>query len=247
MMVDLLVFALGLVTCFIIGLTSIGGMLVVPALVFILGVDVAIAIPATMLGFLPASVLGLVLILRSGSLDHRANTALWIGAIPGALLGALALPHVAVGILYWLMVVIMGISGLRALGYGPQTAAGMRLPGSGELAATGLGVGVVSALTGTGGPVTLVPIMMLRGVAPMVVVPIAQSIAIPITALASVGYWTRGNVDPRLTIVLAIGSTIGIVLGMRVRPHVSTAQLTRLIGIVLVASAVLIAGRLLFG
>lgn len=247
MITDLLVFALGLLTSVMIGLTSIGGMLVVPGLVFVLGFAVAIAIPATMLAFLPAAVIGLAMILRMGSLDHRANTALWIGALPGALLGALALPHVTVDALYWLMVAIMAVSGLRALGYGPQAAAGTTRLGRGELVATGLGVGIVSALTGTGGPVTLVPIMLLRGVAPAVVVPLAQSITIPISALASLGYWTRGTVEPRLSLVLAAGCTIGIVLGMRLRPRVPTGQLARLIGIVLVASAAVLAARLVFG
>ena len=247
MTVDLLVFALGLATSIVIGLTSIGGMLVVPGLVFLLGFDVGIAIPATMLAFLPAAIIGLVMILRMGSLDRPANTALWIGAVPGALLGALVLPYVAVGALYWLMVVIMAVSGLRALGLGPRSPGAATLPGRGELAATGFAVGVVSALTGTGGPVTLVPIMMLRGVAPASVVPLAQAITIPITGLASLGYWTRGNVDPRLTFVLAAGCTIGIVLGIRAKQHVPAAQITRLIAIVLVASAAVLAARLLLG
>ncbi|MBL8699336.1 MAG: sulfite exporter TauE/SafE family protein [Alphaproteobacteria bacterium] len=247
MSVDLLVFALGLATSVVIGLTSIGGMLIVPGLVFVLGFDVANAIPATMLAFLPAAVIGLVMILQMGSLDRPANTALWIGAIPGALLGALALPYVAVGALYWLMVVIMAVSGLRALGLGPRGSGAAALPGRGELAATGFGVGIVSALTGTGGPVTLVPIMMLRGVTPAIIVPLAQAITIPITGLASLGYWTRGSVEPRLTLVLAAGCTVGIVLGIRAKRHVPAAQVTRLIAIVLVASAALLAARLLLG
>lgn len=247
MTVDLLVFALGLATSIMIGLTSIGGMLVVPGLVFLLGFDVATAIPATMLAFLPAAIIGLVMILRMGSLDRPANAALWIGATPGALLGALALPYVAVGALYWLMVVIMAVSGLRALGLGPRVQSATTLPKRGELAATGFVVGVVSAITGTGGPVTLVPIMMLRGVAPVSIVPLAQAITIPITGLASLGYWTRGAVDPHVTLVLAAGCTFGIVLGIRAKPLVPAARITPLIAVVLVASAAVLAARLLLG
>ncbi len=164
-MTILAILLIGFVATFLVGVSSIGGVLVLPALVSGLGVPAYDAIPAAMLSFIVPSLIALVIVRRRGDLDLRASATLWSGAIPGALMGGLILPWIPVRLLLWAIVVILLASAVRVLGGGGGAAS--RTGGTMSplgLAVAGLVVGLVSALTGTGGPITLMPILGWRGV-----------------------------------------------------------------------------------
>jgi uncharacterized membrane protein YfcA len=70
------------------------------------------------------------------------------------------------------------------------------------LAAIGAGVGYVSALTGTGGPVSLMPVLLALKVDVLSAVGLGQAIQVPIGALATAQHSQsrarRGSVIPVL-------------------------------------------------
>ncbi|MBM3479153.1 MAG: hypothetical protein FJX69_08040 [Alphaproteobacteria bacterium] len=115
------------------------------------------------------------------------------------------------------------------------------------MAALGLFVGIVSALTGTGGPVTLMPILAWRGVDPRRAVPLCQMITPPIAILASLGYAVAIDPDWRLVGLLALSSTAGLALSTLLVPRVATGAFVRIIGGMMAVSALLIVFRLLSG
>ncbi|MFZ9446573.1 MAG: TSUP family transporter, partial [Alphaproteobacteria bacterium] len=68
-LLDLCIAATGLVVGLLVGLTSIGGVLVVPVLVVLLGLSPHDAIPAAMASFVAPTAMALLLVHRRGELD----------------------------------------------------------------------------------------------------------------------------------------------------------------------------------
>ena len=246
-MTDIAILALGFGYSFLVGITSIGGVLVLPALVVLFGMPPHQVIPAAMVSFIAPSVLALFMIHRRGGLDFGAATLLWAGAIPGALLGAVILPLAPVAWLLWGIAAMLAASAVRVLSRPRVVAGGVATLPALELGAAGLFVGAVSALTGTGGPITLMPILGWRGVEPRRAVMLCQSITLPIVVFASLGYAWSMAIDWRLALLLTLSSTAGVVAGLAVAPRVKVAALARLIGVMMAISAALIVAKLLGG
>jgi hypothetical protein len=244
---DFAIAAVGLVAGLFVGLTSIGGVLVLPALVLILGMSPHAAIPATMVAFIAPAAIGLLIVHRQGQIDTRAGAALWSGAVPGAFLGAALLPWIPGRALLWAIAAMLAASAVRALGRRPTMSGGDNWPSATTLGLSGLVVGIVSALTGTGGPVTLMPLLNWHGVGPRRAVPLCQAIALPIAVFASFGYAVGADLDWRLVGWLAASTTLGVVAGARAATRVAASALARLIGAMMAVSAALIVLRLLAG
>ena len=239
--------ACGLLAGLLVGLTSMGGVLVLPALVVLLGMTPHEAIPAAMASFVVPSAIALAVVHRRRQLDLPACRATWAGAVPGALAGAALLPLVPIAVLLWGIVAMLAASAFRALARPhPPAGAGVE-PSRAELALASLGVGAVSALTGTGGPVTLMPILRWRGVEPRRAVMLCQAVALPVTGFASLGFAFGAALDWALVAVLAGSTTLGAVLGLAAAPRVSVAALSRLIGAMMAVAAAVIAARLVLG
>jgi uncharacterized membrane protein YfcA len=246
-LLDLCIAATGLVVGLLVGLTSIGGVLVVPVLVVLLGLSPHDAIPAAMASFVAPTAMALLLVHRRGELDLRACAASWLGAAPGALAGAALLPLVPIAALLGGITAMLAASALRVFLRPPMPAGTGFQPPRRELALAGLAVGAISALTGTGGPVALMPILGWRGVDPRRAVMLCQGIALPVTGFASLGFAFGAGPDWRLVGLLAASTTLGVVLGMRAAPRVATHALSRLIGAMMAVAAAVIAARLVLG
>lgn len=245
-MTEIAIVATGLLAGILVGLTSIGGVLVLPVLVVLLGLPPHEAIPATMISFVAPAAISLLFVHRRGQLDVRAGRWTWAGAVPGALAGAALLPIVPGGALLWGIAAMLAASALRVFVRPPAPSGAGHAPSGGELVVASFLVGAVSALTGTGGPVTLMPILGWRGVEPRRAVMLCQAIALPITGFASLGFAFAGEVDWRLAAMLAVPTTLGVVLGIAVAPRVATGALARLVGAMMAVAAAIILARLAF-
>ena len=94
-----LIVALGLLSLFVgalIGCIGIGGVLLVPGLAYVGGIDFQTAIATSMLSFLLSSGMGVWLYYRRGSVDKRMALILCVGAVPSAYLGAELVPMISV-------------------------------------------------------------------------------------------------------------------------------------------------------
>lgn len=238
--------ASGLLAGLLVGLTSIGGVLVLPALVVLLGMSPHAAIPAAMVSFVVPAAIALLIVHRRGQLDLPSCGATWAGAIPGALAGAALLPLVPVAALLWGIAAMLAASAFRAFALASTVPQAAFVPGRAELSLAGFAVGAVSALTGTGGPVTLMPILRWRGVDPRRAVMLCQAIALPVTVFASLGHAVAADVDWRLVTPLAASTTLGVVLGMAAAPRVAIRALSRMIGAMMGIAAAVLVARLAF-
>lgn len=222
-----------------IGATSIGGVLVVPALSGVAGVPVREAVAASSFAFLLTGLAG----LRIAPPAARGDAAGWplhAGAFVGAAGGA-ALVYLApaAGVRTWVA--------LFAFGSGLYTLVGMHAgarrvgawPRAVPLALIGAAVGLASALSGTGGPVALLPVCLLLGVPILPSVASAQLVQVPVALAASLAHGLAGNLNLRLGVLLGALLVVGAWLGRGIARRVAARGLQRATALGLMATGLL--------
>lgn len=220
-----------------IGLTGIGGVLVVPALTALGGIALERAVAASLLAFLIAGVPAAVVHLRRTKVPAAQAIALCACAGPGALAGALSfdwLPGHAVRPFIALLAVC---SGAYALMRSHVVREGTG-PGIALLAPLSLAIGYASAISGTGGPVLLVPILLLLGATARTAIALGLAIQIPVTALASAVYFAKGRVDLGLAATIAAVMLLGMTGGTWLSGRLSAQATMRAVAIILIAVGV---------
>ena len=143
----------------LIGSVGVGGVLLVPSLVYAGGIPLKEAIPASMLAYLATGIVGTLMYARMGSVNWQQLWWLVAGALPGAYIGAYLLPLVPGAVLEFCIGSLVALSGVHALIKNKQGDEHFELPNR-SLTLIGFLVGTGSALTGTGGPLLLIPVLM---------------------------------------------------------------------------------------
>jgi hypothetical protein len=237
------ILTIALVAGTLIGCIGIGGVLLVPALVYLADVPIHSAIAAAMFSYLFSGAAATWVFARKGAIDWASSASLAAGAIPAAFAGAFAAAIVKSGFLEFLIAAFVILAGVRAL----QPSGTMRTATSlsrGALIALGTFVGFGSAMTGTGGPLLLVPLLVWLRVPILTTVGLSQAIQLPIAALATAANVMSGQLDLRLGALLSVALLCGSFAGARLAHVVSTQFLTRLVAVLMLATGILIILRL---
>lgn len=218
----------------LIGCVGIGGVLLVPVLAFLGGVAIHEAIAAAMFSYLFSGAAATWVYARKGSIDWNSSLWLAIGAMPAALAGALAASYATALALELLIAALVIFAGIRALrpAHGKERTSSLSKPG---LVGLGLFVGFGSALTGTGGPLLLVPLLVWMNVPILTTIGLSQVIQLPIAALATAGNVHFGLLDLWLGAVLAVMLLLGSVVGARAAHVLPSGTLTRFVGVLMLA------------
>jgi len=111
----------------------------------------------------------------------------------------------------------------------------------------GIGVftGFISAITGTGGPLVLVPLLIWLKVPALAAVGLSQIIQIPIALLATGGNLIFGQVDFALALGISAMLVIGVIFGARLAHRLSRETLKRFIAFVLLAVGATMLARII--
>jgi len=170
--------------------------------------------------------------------------AAWLcaGATPAAFAGAWALSVVAPLVLEACLGLLTLLSGLNALRR--QDFADTSVPAASRkgLLFIGAGTGFLSSLTGTGGPLVLVPILISMRFSVLAAVGLSQPIQLPVAIAATAGNLIYGRVDPILAGVLAATLTIGSWGGARLAHIMPRAVLRRIVSVALVLIGIAVLG-----
>jgi uncharacterized membrane protein YfcA len=235
--------ALGLVSGILIGCIGIGGVLLVPCL-SLAGIDVHKAIGASLVSFIFSGAIGVWLYARHGSIAWRSAAPLAAGAAPGAFLGAYLAARASGEMLLIGVGATAVFAGWRVLRRKSEAvdSGAIRL-GPLALALIGAAIGVLSALTGTGGPVLLVPLLIWWGAPVLPSVGLSQAIQVPIALMASLGNFATGNLDLPLAALLSVGVTVGSAAGARVAHALPAVLLARIVAVALILVGALVAVR----
>ncbi|MEQ8195960.1 MAG: sulfite exporter TauE/SafE family protein, partial [Rhodospirillales bacterium] len=206
------------------------------------------AIAAAMFGYLFTGAVGTVLFARHGSIRWRAAIWLCLGAVPFAFAGAWASNVFPAGGLEAAIAALVAFAGWQALRRKESDAGS--LPDPAALAGIASGVGFISAVTGTGGPVTLVPVLLWLDVPVLAAIGLSQTIMVPIAAAASWGNILYGSLDFILGAVIAAGLAAGAVAGGLFAHTLTTERLRQFLAVAMIVIGALLIGRLglkLFG
>jgi len=214
-----------------IGATSIGGVFVVPVLGSLAQVEPARAVAAASLGF---AFTGAAAWWQAPRAAPGHGAALGFSALLGAAAGALTLAWMpADGVRAAVGVVALG-SGLYALvGRGWTRVAPLPVLAG---AALGLVVGVLSAWSGTGGPVVLLPLLALLGVPAAQGLDAAQRVQLPVALSATAVNFAAGRLDVWLGLAIGVGVLLGWLIGRRIARRLPTQRLRQAVALALIAT-----------
>ncbi|HEX6267072.1 MAG TPA: sulfite exporter TauE/SafE family protein, partial [Burkholderiales bacterium] len=178
-------------------------MLLVPVLTQA-GVPLERAIAASLLGFLVAGLYAAFVHLRRARLEMQPVIMLCVAAAAGAAFGASTLDRLPAGAVRLFIALLCLASGVNALV--SRRPADTHIPSSRMLGGLGLAVGYASAISGTGGPVTLIPLLLALRTPAMAAVALGLAAQLPIALSATMVYGMEGRLDP------ALGATLGVLL-----------------------------------
>jgi uncharacterized protein len=238
----LLLPALAAVVGLLIGMAGVGGVLLPPGLVAAGGLSPHEATATSTWAFLFTGVIGTLAYAWRGVVPWAMLARLCLGVVPAAFLGARAnalLPAPVIVLALAALTLSVGVHQLWSRG----GRGGDRELGTTALVAIGAAVGFGSALTGTGGPVLLVPILLVIGVAPLRAVAVSQVAQLPVAASGSLGYLQAGLTDVRLGTVLGIVAAVGTALGAVVATRIPVELLRRIVALACIAAGAFLVVR----
>jgi uncharacterized protein len=229
-----LIALLGLASGLMIGCIGIGGVILVPALVFLAGIPIEVSIPAAMLAYILSGAVATAVFAHHKSIRWRMAAWLCAGAIPTSFAGAWAISVVNPRLLEAGLGLLTAISGLAALQMQNVTDAQERTVSDAVLLIVGVLTGFLSSVSGTGGPLVLVPILIAMSVPVLTAVGLSQAIQLPVAIAATVGNMLYGQLDLALGGVLAASLTVGSWYGAKLAHVVPRLILRRIVSWVLV-------------
>ena len=229
-----------------------GGIIVVPALTIVFGIDVRLAIGASIVSVIATSSGAAAAYVRDRMTDMRVGMFLELATTSGAVVGALLAALVAPSLLLVLLGGVLLLSAAQqVLRLGEElppdvepSGAAIRLRLSGSYPDAQLGrevqyaarrvplgfvlmglAGLVSGLLGIGSGALKVVAMDGAMRLPMKVSSATSNFMIGVTAAASAGiYLGRGDVNPTIAVPVALGVLAGATIGARLLPRLSNRR-----------------------
>ena len=169
-----------------------------------------------MLSYLASGAVAAAVFARHGSIQWAMVGWLCLGAIPAAYLGSvslLSIPAPVVLLIISSLMIFAGTDALLKTAVRKNSIRPSSTPGPGKLIIIGFATGFGSAITGTGGPLILVPIIVYLGLPVLSAIGLSQAIQIPIASFASVGNYVAGNLDVKLGLIIAASMVAGTFAG----------------------------------
>jgi uncharacterized membrane protein YfcA len=244
-----------------------GGVFMVPYLTLVLGVDIHVAISASIIGVIATSSGAASAYVRDRVTNMRLGMFLEVATTIGAIIGSYVALLLAPQLLQIVFGAILPLAAYLMLRQREDTAKGTvrgrekptrpNLAGSyfderedREIAyepqkpaagfGVSLGAGVASGLLGVGGGFIKVPAMNLLMKVPMKVAVATSNFMIGVTAAASaMVYFQRGSVDLTVTAAVILGVIVGSMAGVRYMQRVKGRTLKRVFTVLLLAIAAL--------
>ncbi len=235
--------ALGILSGLLSGLVGVGGgTIIIPLLVFLLGYDQHLAQGTALLAFsLPVFWAAAWTYYRQGRVDWRLALAIAAGMVGASFFAARFVQNLRSSELTRIFAFF-----LIATAIWQFWRAGRRLsPQSHRVLSTiqksllGIGIGatagVLQGLTGLGGGVVIVPLLIfLAGLDQHTAQGTSLlTMSLLVSLVAAIPYWQKGNIAVEVGIALAVGITLGSTLSSRIAQRIAGPYLARLFAVVI--------------
>ncbi|MDY0221685.1 MAG: sulfite exporter TauE/SafE family protein [Desulfobacterium sp.] len=219
----------------LIGCVGVGGILLIPALSVFAGLTTHVSMATALFTFIFTGIVGTYLFQRRGTIDWRITIPVCVGATFFGYIGALVNSKVDASLLNIILSLIIIFAGFYTM-YPRAADDSGRLDGRSTLqklmlVAIGATVGFGSGLTGVGGPVLSVPIMVIIGFSPLTSIATSQVIQIVAAISGTIGNLQYGAIDFGVGSWVTIVELIGVFAGVYLAHNVKTNHLRNIVGI----------------
>lgn len=220
------VLIVGVLAGFLAGLFGVGGgILIVPALVLVTGMEQRLAHGTSLAAVLPIAAASLITYSAHGNVDWVVGAWLAAGAVFGAVIGTRLLHVLPERTLAALFIILLVISAIRL--FTASDATGRGAIGAWTVLAligVGLATGVLAGLLGVGGGIVMVPgMILLFGITPVIAKGTSAAVIIP-TAL--MGTWRnrrKRNADLRAAVIVGVSGILTAAIGGSIADQMSDA------------------------
>ncbi len=245
-----------------------GGIFMIPILVTIFHYDLHIAVGAMMVSLLPSSLVSTFLHRKEGNVDFRIGMLLEVPTVVGVVIGSFLLSFISakrLEVVFALMVVILGLTFLKSKTNKKSKKSGIFY----KLNKTkpklivknrihhlayrvsiwvvlffGLLAGGLAGLFGIGGGFLQTPIMIKGFNMPVKVAAATSLFIIVITSITGiVSHYLQGNILLQKAWPIALGFTIGAVLGHKINLNVKDDFVEKMIGFGLILAGLIMISK----
>ncbi len=212
-----------------------GGLIIVPGLVSLAGMDRRLAHGTSLAATLPIAAASLITYVSHGNVDWPVAFFLTIGAIAGAIVGTSLLHVIPKNVLIIIFVITVLATATRltvstdSTGRSDLTVAMALL-----LIVVGLLTGTLAGLLGIGGGVIMVPAMVvILGMVPVVAKGTSVAVIVPTAIMGTIRNRKNANADIRVAAVVggfgALSAVVGGTISDRMSDQVSNIMFAALL------------------
>jgi uncharacterized membrane protein YfcA len=224
--------SISLVVGFFIGAVGVGGILLIPALVWLGGVPIHQATATALLSFLFTGLAGTWMFQRRGSIDWNIARPVLAAALVFSYLGARVNAVIDAHALTLIIALIIVFAGAYILLPAPRGQV-VRRNGRGRaqqllLLTVGAVAGFGSGLSGAGGPLFSVPLMLVLGFVPLAAIGASQVLMIASALSGTLGNLQFGSIEFSLAGWITLFELAGAVAGARAAHAASVNVLRRM-------------------
>lgn len=225
-----------------VGAVGIGGVLLIPALMNFSHLPVHEAAATALFSFLFTGLLGSWLFSRRGTIEWRITLPVCLGALVASFAGAALGGRIPAAVLVWIIATVLLGAGVYILlpRSSPASAGviGKKQSPKKVLFGIGAAAGFGAGISGAGGPVFSVPLMLAMQFDPLVAVGTGQVVQIASSLSGSLGNLGYGTIQYALAVPVTIAELIGVVAGVRIAHAVPVRQLRLGAAVLCIVSAV---------
>ncbi|MCC8195185.1 MAG: sulfite exporter TauE/SafE family protein [Deltaproteobacteria bacterium] len=234
--------AVGVIT----GASGVGGIILIPVLMVLGGMETHQAMATTLFSFFFLGIAATWSYQRHGSIDWNVTIPVLAGSFISGFAGAAAGACLPARFLDLLLAAIIICSSLYALLPTGKTTLAHRLPRRGStLLLTGIGLftGFVCGMTGAGGGVVSVPLMLVTGYGVLPAIACSQVLQSVVSLSGSVSNLANGFVDFSVAWWLTLCQLLGVLGGVRLAHRLPLDKLKRGVTWLCLAIGLFIAAR----
>lgn len=212
-----------------------GGLIIVPGLVSLAGMDRRLAHGTSLAATLPIAAASLITYVSHGNVDWPVALFLAIGAIVGAIVGTSLLQVIPKNVLIVVFVITVLATATRlAVSTESTGRVDLTVPMAILLITIGLLTGTLAGLLGIGGGVIMVPAMVvLLGMVPVVAKGTSVAVIVPTAIMGTIRNRKKANADIRVAAVVggfgAASAIVGGTISDRMSDQVSNIMFAALL------------------
>lgn len=205
-----------------------GGVLLIPILTYLGGLGIHQSMATALFSFFFTGVIATAIYQRYGSINWKITIPVCGGSVLTSYAGAYVNAFTEAALLYVILGLIIIVSSYFALRPPQRTNVAEKLGLRGRfcaLLAVGLGVGFLCGLTGIGGGLVSIPVMLILGFSPLSSIATGQVLQSIVAVFGSISNVVNGFVDFGIVWWVTLLELVGVALGVRVAHKVPVATL----------------------